>query len=94
MFLCSVSAVYYYIHIVLYDIASYENNRETSGNGKGKISDCYGGNEKYHFSASVGVAFYPEDGIETERLMANADEALYHSKKSGKNQYTIYGQKE
>lgn len=59
-----------------------------------QIYDKSNANEKYHFSASVGVAIYPEDGIETERLMANADEALYHSKKSGKNQYTIYGQKE
>ncbi len=37
-------------------------------------------------SASIGVAFYPKDGIDSQSLLKNADIAMYESKKSGKNQ--------
>ncbi len=36
-------------------------------------------------SASIGVAFYPKDGIDGRALLKNADIAMYEAKKSGKN---------
>jgi diguanylate cyclase (GGDEF)-like protein len=36
---------------------------------------------------SIGIATYPLDGEETESLMKNADDAMYTSKKRGKNNY-------
>lgn len=41
-------------------------------------------------SFSVGAALFPRDGRNFEELYNNADIALYHAKKSGKNQYTVY----
>ena len=38
-------------------------------------------------TASIGVAFYPDDAEDTESLIARADNALYEAKRSGKNQY-------
>jgi diguanylate cyclase (GGDEF)-like protein len=38
-------------------------------------------------TASIGVAFYPEDAEDAESLIARADNALYEAKRSGKNQY-------
>jgi len=39
---------------------------------------------------SIGIAFYPEDGIEPEALLNKADEAMYLAKKSGKNICKFY----
>ncbi|MDD5287182.1 MAG: GGDEF domain-containing protein [Desulfuromonadaceae bacterium] len=39
---------------------------------------------------SAGLAGYPEDGEDVRRVMANADEAMYVSKRSGKNRLTIF----
>ena len=44
-------------------------------------------------SASIGIAFYPNDGITVESLIKRSDEALYVSKENGKNQFTIYSKK-
>ena len=39
---------------------------------------------------SAGLAGYPEDGSSVRVVMANADEAMYVSKRSGKNRLTVY----
>lgn len=44
----------------------------------------------FTLSASIGIALYPEAGKDFDSLYKNADSALYLSKKSGKNQYSIY----
>lgn len=41
-------------------------------------------------SASVGMARYPEQGIDFEALFKNADKALYSAKRGGKNRYEAY----
>jgi diguanylate cyclase (GGDEF)-like protein len=38
---------------------------------------------------SIGIAFYPNDGATAELLLRRADEALYHSKRNGRNRLTI-----
>ncbi|MDO8455162.1 MAG: EAL domain-containing protein [Sulfurimonas sp.] len=50
----------------------------------------YNGNDM-HVSASVGVSFYPQrDDIGNEALLRQADQAMYHAKLLGKNQYKIF----
>jgi len=39
--------------------------------------------------ASIGIAIYPNDCDSGETLIKQADEAMYVSKKSGKNRYTF-----
>ena len=39
---------------------------------------------------SAGLASYPADGPDVRTVMANADAALYASKRSGKNRLTVY----
>ncbi|MEI6215015.1 MAG: GGDEF domain-containing protein [Desulfuromonadales bacterium] len=39
---------------------------------------------------SAGLAGYPEDGDTVRDVMANADEAMYTSKRTGKNRLTVY----
>jgi len=41
-------------------------------------------------SASVGIAIYPEDGSTRHDLVINADAAMYHTKRSGRNGYNFF----
>ena len=41
-------------------------------------------------TASMGIAFYPDDAGNVIDLIRNADAALYHSKKNGGNLYSYY----
>lgn len=41
---------------------------------------------------SAGLAGYPDDGSDVRTVMANADEAMYISKRSGKNRLTVFSE--
>ena len=41
-------------------------------------------------TASLGIALYPADATEERALMAHADAAMYHTKDSGRNGYTLF----
>ena len=43
-------------------------------------------------SCSIGIARYPDDGIELGPLLKAADTALYAAKEAGKNQYAFYNE--
>ncbi|MDH5552084.1 MAG: EAL domain-containing protein [Nitrosomonas sp.] len=44
----------------------------------------------FHISASVGVACYPSDALNTDRLLKTADQAMYTAKARGRNCYVYY----
>ena len=41
-------------------------------------------------STSIGVSVFPTDGVNAEKLMMNADTAMYSAKASGRNTYAFY----
>lgn len=45
-----------------------------------------------HLTTSVGVSVYPQDGIDTETLIKNADTAMYQAKDAGRNCYRFFTQ--
>jgi len=46
-------------------------------------------NEDCAIGVSIGIAIYPENGVEIDTLMSVADRAMYVSKTGGKNRYTF-----
>lgn len=48
------------------------------------------GEEELHSTASIGLAFYPDDGENGETLMKNADTAMYHAKSLGRNNIQFF----
>jgi len=46
-------------------------------------------NQEYNVTASIGVALYPQDGEDEEKLIKNADIAMYAAKEKGRNQYVL-----
>jgi diguanylate cyclase (GGDEF)-like protein len=47
--------------------------------------------EEVRISASIGVACFPVDAQSPEHLLEKADEAMYHSKKTGRNGVSFFG---
>jgi diguanylate cyclase (GGDEF)-like protein/PAS domain S-box-containing protein len=45
-----------------------------------------------HVSVSVGVTIYPDDGADAEALIRNADNAMYHAKEQGSNNYCYFNE--
>lgn len=46
--------------------------------------------ETLHISSSIGISIYPEHGQEEKILVKNADIAMYHAKKTGRNNVQLY----
>jgi predicted signal transduction protein with EAL and GGDEF domain/FixJ family two-component response regulator len=41
-------------------------------------------------SASIGIALYPDDGADAQTLLMHADTAMYHAKRSGRDNAQLY----
>lgn len=61
-----------------------------------KLRNCFddpvevGNKQQYTLSCSIGIALFPDHGTEAEKLLLNADTALYAIKGQGKNEYAIF----
>lgn len=49
--------------------------------------------EVVYVSMSIGISVYPENGLSPNALIKNADIAMYKSKDTGKNKYTLFDKK-
>jgi diguanylate cyclase (GGDEF)-like protein len=43
-----------------------------------------------HVTTSIGVSVYPDDGLDGEALVKNADTAMYHAKENGRQGYRFF----
>lgn len=48
------------------------------------------GEASFQLGGSVGIAVYPVDGNDVEKLQRHADAAMYHAKSNGRNQFAFY----
>jgi len=45
---------------------------------------------RLHVTLSIGISVFPDNGKDVETVLANADIAMYHAKKSGRNKYQVF----
>jgi diguanylate cyclase (GGDEF)-like protein len=50
------------------------------------------GDHEFHVTVSVGITVAPDDGDDVDTLIKNADTAMYHAKRQGKNGYQYFAQ--
>src|SRR6202021_1135670 len=43
-----------------------------------------------HVTASIGLSVYPDDGMDAETLVKNADTAMYQAKETGRQGYKFF----
>lgn len=60
-----------------------------------RINDCLKesfklGLEEVFITTSIGISLFPEDGIDAETILRNADKAMYQAKLSGRNTFKMY----
>ena len=46
--------------------------------------------QNFQVTCSMGLASYPNDGVDAETLLMNADAAMYRAKEMGRNNYQLY----
>ncbi len=51
------------------------------------------GNHEIYTTTSIGIAIYPDDGKTAEKLLKNADLAMYYAKRAGGNRYQYFSAK-
>jgi len=48
------------------------------------------GSHRLHVTLSIGISLYPDHGQDVETVVKNADIAMYHAKRSGRNNYQVF----
>jgi diguanylate cyclase (GGDEF)-like protein len=57
---------------------------------KAMTEPYYIGSHRLHVTLSIGISLYPDHGQDVETVVKNADIAMYHAKRSGRNTYQLF----
>jgi diguanylate cyclase (GGDEF)-like protein len=77
--------------VILTEIEQYSDVSKVSKKIYKALQDNYHIDDNFlHCSASIGIAFYPDDTKDALSLIQKADQAMYEVKSSGRNGYQFY----
>ena len=77
--------------VILTSITSHESTANAAQRIMATFSQPFHIDDKKIFcSVSIGIAVYPDDGLDTESLLKCADTAMYHAKEEGRAQYRFF----
>lgn len=77
--------------ILLDDLLNVEDAKSVAEKIIGCLSTPFMiGEHELFASTSIGITFFPMDGVDTETLIKNADTAMYHAKREGRSNYQLY----
>ena len=48
------------------------------------------GEHRLHVTLSIGISLFPDDGKDVETMLRNADTAMYHAKRNGRDNYQLF----
>lgn len=77
--------------IILEDVRSAKFVAKVANKFLAAISQAYLlDSTEVNISPSIGISLYPSDGRDVDTLLRNADAAMYHAKKHGRNNFQFY----
>jgi diguanylate cyclase (GGDEF)-like protein/PAS domain S-box-containing protein len=77
--------------MLLQDIETHEDAATVAKRIIQAVSQVHSiGENELYITASIGVSFYPEDGLDAETLMKNADTAMYQVKDLGRQCFKFF----
>ncbi|CAH6959364.1 Diguanylate phosphodiesterase [Vibrio chagasii] len=79
--------------VVFSDISLSEGEQLADRLNQSLRKPYYADNNSIFVAASIGVCEYPTHGSSGETLIRNADTAMYHAKRNGRDQYRVYADK-
>jgi diguanylate cyclase (GGDEF)-like protein len=75
-------------------LAELDNAADTAVVGRKVLSELsrpfFVANHELNISCSIGVSVYPQDGNDLAALLADADTAMYHAKREGRNDLRVF----
>jgi diguanylate cyclase (GGDEF)-like protein/PAS domain S-box-containing protein len=77
--------------VLLSEMAQSEDAAITARRLLQSVADAHSVDQHdLHVSASIGVSVYPDDGLDAETLIKNADTAMYQAKDDGRQNYQFF----
>ena len=77
--------------VVISEIADITHVEDVAQKIIGRLSEPFTlGNEVVYVSASIGITLYPNDSLDINALMKNADQAMYAAKNKGRNRFSYF----
>ena len=76
---------------LLAEVGHYEDAAITARRMLDAVAEVHSIDQhEVHITASIGIAIYPDDGVDAKTLMKNADRAMYHAKKDLNPSYRFF----
>jgi diguanylate cyclase (GGDEF)-like protein/PAS domain S-box-containing protein len=77
--------------VLLQDVRKPEDAATTARRVLQAVSEIHlADHSELHVTASIGISIFPNDGLDAETLIKNADSAMYQAKKNGRQSYQFF----